>query len=71
MGKEQSKIVKPNANVVNTVEVTENINLKQIEICLIIITILLGLQFIYQIYAIHHKNLKKKYVSRANDLDKI
>ena len=57
----QAQLEKPAANVVNEVEVLQiKINLDKIEICLTIITILIGLNFV-----------RKRYSSRANELDKI
>lgn len=72
MGKPQSKVVNPNANVVNEVVVENNTpDLDTIELYLLLITIILSINFALGIYAMHYKRLKKKYYSRANDLDKI
>lgn len=72
MGKQQSKVVKPNANVVNEVVVENNTHeLDTIKLYLLLITIILSINFALGIYAMHNKRLKKKYYSRANDLDKI
>lgn len=72
MGKQQSKLVRPNANVINEVKVVEReLSLFQIEICLILITIFLGLSFALKIYSMHNKILKKKYILRANSMDRV
>lgn len=72
MCKTQTKLDRPTANVINEVEILQDkINLNRIEICLIIITVLIGLNFLLRIYTLHNKRLKKKYLSKANDLDKI
>lgn len=72
MGEQQSKVVKPNANVVNEVVVENNTpELDTIKLYLLLITIILSINFALGIYAMHNKRLKKKYYSRANDLDKI
>lgn len=72
MGKHQSKIKDANANVINEVDIENNsTDLSKIEICLYILTILIGLKFVLQLYKINHKNLKKKYLSRSNDLDRV
>lgn len=72
MGQKSSKIENPNANVINEIEVGQGtVNLERIEICLMIIAILTILDFALRIYSIHNRKLKKKYMSRANDLDKI
>lgn len=69
MGKTLSKVDKPNANVVNEVVVNTGLNL--VEICLIIITVITLLILALKLYAMHNKKLKKKYMSRSNELDKI
>lgn len=72
MGKPLSKIENPSANVVNEVEVVQgNVNLELIEFCLIIITLLISLNSVLRVYALHNNRLKKKYTSRANDLDRV
>lgn len=73
MGQPESKVVKPNANVVNEVIVENNYSkdLDAIKLYLLLISIVLSTNFILSIYAMHNKKLKKKYSSRANDLDKI
>ena len=68
----QSKLNRPTANVINEIEVgQEKINLNKIEICLLIITILIGLNFVLKIYNMHTRRLRKIYLSRANDVDKV
>lgn len=60
------------ANVVNNVRIidhTDDIN--ALWILLLIITIVLVLQFLLTIYVKHNKIIKKRYMSRANQLDQI
>lgn len=72
MGKPNSKVENPNANVVNEVVIQDNKSeLDTIKLYLLLITIILSINFALGIYAMHNKRLKKKYYSRANDLDKI
>lgn len=72
MGGTESKINHPNANVINEVKIAyREMDLRKIEFCLYIIVVLIGLRTILHIYAMHHKTLKKKYISRANDLDRV
>lgn len=72
MGAQKSKIVNPTANVINEVEVGTHIpDLVLIETLLIVITVILTLNFVFKIYAMHSRKLKKKYQSKATDLDKI
>lgn len=72
MGGRTSKITRPTANVVNEVTVIpEGDKLYLIELCLIILTIVTCMSFGLHIYSMHNKILKKRYLSRANNLDKI
>lgn len=72
MGARKSKIVNPTANVINEVEVGTNVpDLMLIETLLIVIAVISTLNFVFKVYAMHSRKLKKKYQSRATDLDKI
>lgn len=72
MGNPESKLEKPNANVINEVEIKEDkINLQTIEICMIIITIVSIINLALHVFALHNKKLKKKYISMGNQLNKI
>lgn len=72
MGQSQTKLDKPAANVINEVEISQDkLNLNKIEICLLIITILLGISFALKIYSMHTRRLRKRYSSRANELNTI
>ena len=72
MGNEESKIVNPKANVINEITVMhEDHELFVIEICLVLISILMCLNLAMNIYSMHNKRLKKRYLSRGNSLDKI
>lgn len=68
MGQEQSKIVKPNANVVNEVKVVEReVNLFKVELYLVLLTAFVCLNFALKVYAMHNKILKKKYLAKASN----
>lgn len=64
------KTVDSTANVINKVE-SSNIDLYWVHILLIVIVVIMCANCFYKIYKLHNKCLKKKYLSRANDLDKI
>lgn len=70
MGLVDVKTVDSTANVINKVE-PNNIDLELVNILLIIIVVIMCSNFFYKIYKLHNKCLKKKYMSQANDLDKI
>lgn len=71
MGKPNSKIEKPSANVINEVEVVQNRNPDQsaIQLYLLIITVCVSLNFLLKLYSLHSKRLKKKYT--GNNMEKI
>lgn len=74
MGKPNSKVVDPNANVVNEVVVENNNNsedLYMIKIYTLLITIILSINFVISVYGLHNKKLKKRYMSKATDLDRV
>lgn len=71
MGKEQSKIVNPKANVVNEVEVVENNTSGSLPFLLWIIIILLSIQIGLKVFLLHKKSLKRRYMARAMSMDKI
>lgn len=72
MGKPNSKIENPNANVVNEVIVErKEFNFSQIELCVLLITIIVCINLALKLYTFHNRRLKKRYMSRANELDTI
>jgi len=70
MGLIDTKTVDSTANVINKVEV-ENKDLGIVTTLLIIIVVIMCANVFFKIYKLHNKCLKKKYISKANDLDKI
>lgn len=70
MGLVDVKSVDSTANVINKVE-PNNIELEYVNIMLLIIVIIMCANCFYKLYKLHNKCLRKKYMSRANDLDKI
>lgn len=72
MGRPHSKVENPNANVVNEVIIDNDMtDLYEIKIYILLVAIIAILNLALKVYAMHNKRLKKKYVSRATDLDKI
>lgn len=70
MGLVDTKTVDSTANVINKVE-SKEIDLGFTNTLLIIIVVILCANVFFKIYKLHNKCLKKKYLSKANDLDKI
>jgi len=70
MAIEDVKSVDSTANVINKVE-SDNIDLELIHTLLIIIVVIMCANCFYKLYKLHNKCLKKKYMSQANDLEKI
>jgi len=64
------KPVDSTANVINRVE-SHNNDLELIHTLLIIIVVIMCANCFYKLYRLHNKCLIKKYMSQANDLDKI
>lgn len=72
MGKTQSKVEKPNANVINNVKIVDHTQeINSLWLLLLILIILSTINLLIKIYQLHKKSLKKKYSSRADNLDKI
>lgn len=72
MGRPHSKVENANANVLNEVVIdNNNQDLFEIKIYILLVAIITVLNLAFKIYAMHNKKLKKKYISRANELDKI
>lgn len=72
MGGQESKIDRPNANVINEVKIVEVE--ASTKIYLIIIIAIMVLQFMTTLYQLHKKAIKKNYarsISLANGLDKV
>lgn len=69
MGKQESKLERPSANVINEVEVNEQI--VNYEVYLIIITVLLAAHLAIKLYSWHKKTLKKTYMARAASVAQI
>jgi len=70
MGIVDVKSVDSTANVINKVE-SNTVDLELINILMIIIVVIMCANCFYKLYKLHNKCLKKKYMSQANDLDKI
>jgi len=70
MGLTDTKAVDSTANVINKVESNNN-DLELIHTLLIIIVVIMCANCFHKLYKLHIKCLKKKYMSQANDMDKI
>ena len=66
----ESKVADSTANVINNVE-TASVDLKVITIMLIIIVVLLLANSLTKLYKLHNKCIKKRYASRADNLEMI
>lgn len=72
MGGRQSKITEPTANLFNEIEITQEApNSAIVEVTLIMITVLLGLNLALKIYGMHIRRLKRRYLNRMNSVEKI
>lgn len=72
MGKTESKIENPNANVVNKVEIVDHSKeINSLWVLTLILVIIAATNLLLKIYIFHKRSLRKKYTSRANDLDKV
>lgn len=72
MGKQQSKIVNPNANVINNVEIVDHTaQIDSLWYLLLILIVLCAVNLLLKVYLLHKRSIKKRYMSRANELDKI
>jgi len=64
MGKSQSKAHDNSGTVVNDIQIQPaTIENTDLLVCVHIITVILSLQFIYKIYKLFHRNIKKKYAT--------
>jgi len=70
MGFVDTKVVNSTENVGNKIE-CKNFDLETITILLIIIVIIMSVSVFLKIYILHNRCLKKRFQSRANDLDNI
>lgn len=72
MGKTESKLEKPNANVVNNLEIIDHREqINSLWILLLILIIITAVNLIMKLYILHKRSLRKRYASRATDLDKV
>lgn len=72
MGQPESKLEKPNANVITNVEVVDHTaRIDSLWFLLLCITVMTGANLTLKLYLLHKRSLRKKYASRADNLDKI
>lgn len=72
MGKEQSKIANPKANVINEVVVEQKDNgFEQIKLYLLIIAAVAVIELALKLYGMHNKRIKKRYTGQVNEIERI
>lgn len=72
MGTKQSKIRDPNANVINNIEVVDHTSHLNAIWDLVMATLIISLlHLVITLYLMHKRSLRKRYSSRADNLDKI
>lgn len=72
MGHRNSKISNPTANVVNNVEVVDHTTqIDSLWYILLASTTLSAVDLLLKLYLLHKRSLRKRYTSRADNLDKI
>lgn len=72
MGCQKPKIEKPNANVVNNVEIIDHTTqLDELWYLLLINTVVSAASLLIKTYLLHETSPRKRYISRANESDKI
>lgn len=72
MGGKTSKVKDSTANVLNVVEVMDTTPHLETQTMLIsLLVVLTAVNLILKFYLLYKRTLKKRYISRANDLDKI
>lgn len=67
MGGQNTKIKDPKANVINEVEIqAPQVNIKNIELMLVVITIAILANICIKLYVMHKKSLKREFKCKAN-----
>lgn len=72
MGGQPTKLANPRANVINNVEVIDHTpHLDSLYILILILVVLTALNLLLKVYIMHKRSMRKTYLSRGNDLDKV
>lgn len=72
MGGQQTKIKDPKANVINNVEVIDHTpHLDSLYNLMLVLVVISSLNLFIKVYIMHKRAMRKTYLSRGNDLDKI
>lgn len=72
MGGNPTKISNPKGNVINNVEIVDHTpHIDSLWSLILISVILQALNLLLKLYLMHKRSIKKRYISRGNDLDKI
>lgn len=72
MGGKNAKFENPKANIINNVEVIDHTSeLNSLWYLLLISVAISAVSLLLKIYILHKRSLKKAYISRANNIEKI
>lgn len=72
MGGKNAKFENPKANIINNVEVIDHTSeLNSLWYLLLISVAISAISLLLKIYILHKRSLKKAYISRANNIEKI
>lgn len=72
MGGQPTKLANPRANVINNVEVIDHTpHLDSLYNLILILVVLTALNLLLKVYIMHKRSMRKTYLSRGNDLDKV
>lgn len=72
MGGKNAKFENPKANIINNVEVIDHTSeLNSLWYLLLILVAISAISLLLKIYILHKRSLKKTYISRANNIEKI
>lgn len=72
MGGQPTKLANPRANVINNVEVIDHTpHLDSLYSLILILVVLTALDLLLKVYIMHKRSMRKTYLSRGNDLDKV
>lgn len=72
MGGQKSKVADSPANVINNVEIVDHTSqIDSLYYVMIVLTTISAINLALKMYLLHKRSLKKQYLSRGNDLDKI
>lgn len=72
MGGNPTKLSNPKGNVINNVEIVDHTSqIDSVWSLMLVSVVLQALSLLIKLYQLHKRSLRKKYESRATELDKI